>query len=273
MSGRSLNRIPLRGSVPPPSVPPRIEARALEIGYDGVAILNPLDFRVEEGAIFAILGGSGTGKTTLLRALIGLGEPVAGRLITRADAWTGSRDGAPGFGVLFQSAALFGSLTVAQNVALPLQQWTTLSRSSLEAVVRAKLRLVGLEGFENHRPDELSGGMKKRAGIARALALDPGLLFLDEPSAGLDPISLAEIDELLLTLNRDLGVTLVMVTHELHSIERIVSDCILIDRAERGIVATGDPRELAAHSSHPTVRAFFEGGQLAPDRPEPLYRP
>ncbi len=238
---------------------PRIEARALEIGYGAQALLEPLDFQVPEGSVFAILGGSGTGKTTLLRTLIGLNEPLAGELVTRAAAWPGSRRGAPGFGVLFQSAALFGSKTVAQNVALPLQQWTELDRRSIEIVVRAKLRLVGLERYENHMPNELSGGMRKRAGIARALALDPGLLFLDEPSAGLDPVGMAEIDELLLTLNEGLGVTLVLVTHELHSIHRIVSDCILIDRKARAIVAQGDPRQLAEQSSLPAVRAFFEG--------------
>lgn len=251
---------------------PRIVARDLSIGYDGQPILEPLQFEVPEAAVFAILGGSGTGKTTLLRTLIGLSDPIGGELVTRAEPWPGSRAGAPGFGVLFQSGALFGSRTLAQNVALPLQQWTDLDREAIESVVRAKLRLVGLEGFENHLPNEISGGMKKRAGIARALALDPSLLFLDEPSAGLDPISLAEIDELLASLNRGLGVTLVLVTHELMSIERIVTDCILIDRAERNIVANGDPRELAAHSDHPTVRAFFEGHQRSPERPKPLYQ-
>ena len=250
-----------------------LEARGLEIGYDGVAILEPLDFVVPEGSVFAILGGSGTGKTTLLRTLIGLEPPVGGQLMSRAPRWSESRKGAPGFGVLFQSAALFGSLTVAQNVALPLQQWTDLDRRSIEIVVRAKLRLVGLERFENHMPSEISGGMRKRAGIARALALDPQLLFLDEPSAGLDPISSAEIDELLMTLNQGLGVTLVIVTHELKSIFRIVSDCILINRAARNIIARGNPGTLARESRDPRVQAFFQGRLRRSDDEEEVTVP
>jgi phospholipid/cholesterol/gamma-HCH transport system ATP-binding protein len=172
------------------------------------------------------------------------GEPVAA-------------DGPPPFGVLFQSGALFGSMTLAQNVALPLQKWTELDPETIDSLVRGKLRLVGLDGFEHHLPSELSGGMRKRAGIARALALESPLLFLDEPSAGLDPRSAADLDELILTLNGSLGVTIVIVTHELSSIFAVGGSCILLDRAARGIIAQGDPRALREQSTDERVSGFF----------------
>src|SRR6185369_4247831 len=165
--------------------------------------------------------------------------------------------GPPTYGVLFQSGALFGSMTLYDNVALPLRNWTSLDRDAIDTIVRAKLRLVGLEGFENHLPAEISGGMKKRAGIARALALDPSLLFLDEPSAGLDPVTSAELDDLIATLNTSLGMTTVIVTHELRSIFAIVRHCIMIDPVTRGIIARGEPAALRDGSDDPHVRAFF----------------
>jgi len=226
------------------------------MGFDGRVLLENIDFEVERGEIFAILGGSGSGKSTLLRHLIGLAEPMAGEiLVDGMPPSLGSH--APICGVLFQSGALFGSMSLAENVALPLHTWTELTPAEIDAVVRSKLRLVGLGGFEELMPDELSGGMKKRAGIARALALDPELVYLDEPSAGLDPITSAELDELLVTLNRALGTTLVVVTHELPSIFAIAGRCLMLDRDAKGVIAIGAPRDLREHSRDPRVRAFF----------------
>jgi phospholipid/cholesterol/gamma-HCH transport system ATP-binding protein len=237
------------------------------MGYGGVPLLENLDFEILRGEIFAILGGSGSGKSTLLRHLIGLQEPLRGEiLVDGAPPRLGAH--APDAGVLFQSGALLGSMTLAENVALPLATWTPLEPEEIAAVVRSKLRLVGLGGFENHAPDELSGGQKKRAGIARALALEPALVYLDEPSAGLDPITSAELDELLLTLNRGLGTTLVVVTHELPSIFAIARRCLMLDRDAKGAIALGDPRELRDHSRDPRVSAFFNrkppGGEARP---------
>lgn len=234
-----------------------IEARNLAIGYGGKALQQGMDFDVEAGDVFLILGGSGTGKSTLLRNLVGLDAPLEGSIEIEGLGAPHGYQGPPKFGVLFQSGALFGSMTLEENVALPLRTWTDLDDDAVRSIVRWKLRLVGLDGFENHLPAEISGGMKKRAGIARALALEPPLLFLDEPSAGLDPITSAELDELILVLGEGLGVTTVVVTHELNSIYAIGKRCIMLDREAKTIIARGDPRELRDHSEDPRVRAFF----------------
>jgi phospholipid/cholesterol/gamma-HCH transport system ATP-binding protein len=234
-----------------------IEVRDLAVGWGGVPILEHLDFAVERGAVFAILGTSGCGKSTLMRALIGLAEPLHGTI--HIDGIGPPERGLepPQFGVLFQSSALFGSLTLEENVSLALEKWTRLPADAISAVARARLRLVGLGGFENHLPAEVSGGMRKRAGIARALALDPPLLFLDEPSAGLDPVTAAELDRLILELQRSLGVTTVLVSHELQSILTVASDCIMLDGEARGIIAKGPPEQLRDHDRDPRVHAFF----------------
>ena len=234
---------------------PVIEVERVTLGYGEHVVLENLDFTVARGDVFAILGGSGSGKSTMLRALIGLDDPLRGTI--RVAGGAPRREGPPAYGVLFQSGALFGSMTLAENVALALVKWTNLDRHAIDTIVRSKLRLVGLEGFENHLPAEISGGMKKRAGIARALALDPSLLFLDEPSAGLDPVTSAELDDLIATLNVSLGMTTVIVTHELRSIFAIVKHCIMVDARTRGIIARGEPAALRDGSPDPQVRAFF----------------
>jgi phospholipid/cholesterol/gamma-HCH transport system ATP-binding protein len=234
-----------------------LEVRDLAIGYGGVPLLEEIAFDVLRGEVFAILGGSGCGKSTLLRTLIGLQPPLQGRVHFTGIGPPAAAMTPPAFGVLFQSSALFGSWTLLQNVVLPLRKWTRLSQQAAEAVALARLRLVGLEPFAHELPSEVSGGMRKRAGIARALALDPPILFLDEPSAGLDPVTAAELDELILTLARGLAVTIVMVTHELPSILQVADQCIMLDRAAGGIIARGAPIELAERSPDARVQAFF----------------
>ena len=236
---------------------PIIHVSDLAIGYDGVLLQENATFDVFSGDIFAILGGSGSGKSTMLRYLIGLETPLRGDIHIADLGPPNLEVGRPPFGVMFQSGALFGSMTVGENVALSLEEWTDLPPDAIHAVVLAKLRLVGLEGASDKFPAELSGGMKKRAAIARALALEPALIFLDEPSAGLDPVSAAELDELILAMNRGLGLTVVIVTHELDSIFRIVNRCIMLDPASKSIIAEGDPKDLRDKSSDVRVRGFF----------------
>jgi phospholipid/cholesterol/gamma-HCH transport system ATP-binding protein len=229
----------------------------LTIGWDETAVQTGATFEIERGSIFAILGASGCGKSTLLRYLVGLETPLAGSITIDGVAPDQSVPGRPLFGVMFQSGALLGSLTVGENVALPLQEWTALPPDAIGGIVAAKLRLVGLESAQDRMPSELSGGMCKRAGIARAMALEPDLLFLDEPSAGLDPVSAVELDQLILDLNQQLGLTFVVVTHDLDSIFKIGQSCIMLDRESKSIIARGDPRVLRDTSTDPRVHSFF----------------
>lgn len=235
---------------------PIISVHNLTIGWGDVVLQKNLTFDIGRGEVFAILGGSGSGKSTLLRFLIGLEQPIEGDIDIAGRGVPDLEAGLPPFGVMFQAGALFGSLTVGENVALPLEEWTDLPGDAVAAIARAKLKLVGLDGASEKFPSELSGGMKKRAAIARALALEPEIVFLDEPSAGLDPIMAADLDELIVTLSKGLGLTVVIVTHELESIFRIADRIIMLDKEEKTIIATGDPRELK-QSEDQRVSDFF----------------
>ncbi|MBN2195200.1 MAG: ATP-binding cassette domain-containing protein [Polyangiaceae bacterium] len=236
---------------------PLITVKDLTMGWGDLILLEDVSFEIQRGEIFAILGASGCGKSTLLRYLTGLDEPMAGSIRIEGVGAPTLEVGRPAFGVMFQSGALFGSMTVGENLALPLNEWARLPPAAVSAIVRAKLRLVGLQDSEHQQPSELSGGMKKRAAIARAMTLEPDLIFLDEPSSGLDPVSAVELDELILTLNADLGLTVVLVTHELPSIFKIATRCVLLDRPTRSILAWGDPRLLRDESDLSEVHHFF----------------
>jgi phospholipid/cholesterol/gamma-HCH transport system ATP-binding protein len=249
---------------------PAIAVEGLTCGYDRRVILRDVTFTVSAGEIFFVIGGSGCGKSTLLRHMIGLLRPFAGairysgRSFADADFAT-RRELLRTFGVLFQSAALWSSLTLRENVALPLAEHTRLSPRDIGDLARLKLEQVGLAGYEDFFPAELSGGMKKRAGLARALALDPAIVFFDEPSAGLDPVTSREIDELILQVRDRLGTTCVVVSHELDSIFRIGDRLIMLDRTEQGIIARGSPAELRERATDLRVRSFLDRGV----RPEP----
>jgi phospholipid/cholesterol/gamma-HCH transport system ATP-binding protein len=236
---------------------PMVQVVDLSFGWDGTVLLKDATFEVERGSIFVILGASGCGKSTMLRYLVGLDEPAGGRITVDGLPPAQDPSGRPRFGVMFQTGALIGSLTVGENVALPLQEWTDLPPDAIGGIVAAKLRLVGLQKAENQLPSELSGGMRKRAGIARAMALEPDLIFLDEPTSGLDPINGVEFDELILALNGQLGLTFVVVTHDLESIFKIGQRCIMLDRPSQSIIARGDPRVLRDTSTDPRVHSFF----------------
>jgi phospholipid/cholesterol/gamma-HCH transport system ATP-binding protein len=239
-----------------------IRVEDLAAGYEGNAILEHITFEVRRGEVFGILGGSGSGKTTIMKHMIGLLPPVGGRvLFGDDDMWAAGEATRErilrNMGVMYQSGALFGSMTLLENVRLPLEVYTDLPDDAIDLVARMKLSLVGLEAFTGHLPAELSGGMQKRAGIARAMALDPAILFLDEPSSGLDPVTAASLDATIRRLADNLGVTFVIVTHDLGSVYVATDRVILLHRAVRGIIAEGDPRKLRDESDDPHVRAFF----------------
>ena len=239
-----------------------IAVENLTARFGSNTIFQDVSFEVYKGEIFVILGGSGCGKSTLMKHMIGLYETASGKVmihgvdITKADERLLKKIRLD-VGVAFQSGGLFGSMTLAENVALPLQEYTDLSPESIDLVVKMKLGMVNLAGYENHLPEELSGGMKKRAGLARAMVLDPTVLFFDEPSAGLDPITSAELDSLIKSIRAGIGTTMVIVTHELQSIFSIADRIIMLDKEAKGIIAEGDPRWLKDNSTDRRVKAFF----------------
>jgi len=230
-------------------------------GYDDAVILNDISFEIYRGEIFFILGGSGSGKSTLMKNMIGLYRPSGGAVLIdgrdiAATEGDDRMDALKLFGVMYQNGALFGSMTLIENVRLPLEEWTDLPSEAMEVIARLKLQLVDLAGFEHHMPSELSGGMQKRAALARAMALDPQILFLDEPTSGLDPILSAELDRLIKRLSNTLGITFVVVSHALSSIYSIADRVIMLDKDTKTIVAEGRPRELREKGSD-LVREFL----------------
>jgi phospholipid/cholesterol/gamma-HCH transport system ATP-binding protein len=245
---------------------PHITVRDLTMAYGDFVVMRDLNFSINDGDVFIIMGGSGSGKSTLLRHLIGLEEPAKGEIFYGEKNFTQADDGERQkilrrVGVLFQSGALWSSMTLAENIGLLLEDYTDLDAEEIREVASLKLALVGLKGFEDYYPSEISGGMQKRAALARAMALDPEVLFFDEPSAGLDPVSARLLDELILELRDSLGATVVVVTHEVASILAIGNNSVFLDADTNSIIARGHPKEMLAHSSDPKVRAFLTRGE------------
>lgn len=244
----------------------KIKVQNLTMGYDDFILQKDMNFHVNKGDVFIVMGGSGCGKSSLLKVLTGLNEPLKGSVyingqnFTKENAETRKKI-MQKCGILYQSGALFSSMTLAQNIALPLQQYTTYSNDTIDEIVSLKLALVGLAGFEDFYPAQISGGMKKRAGLARALALDPEIVYFDEPSAGLDPISSKLLDDLILNINQSLGTTMVVVTHELSSIYAIGNNSIFLDANSKQIIAQGNPKELLKNPPNETVYDFLTRGK------------
>jgi phospholipid/cholesterol/gamma-HCH transport system ATP-binding protein len=244
---------------------PQIVVKDLDMGYGSFILMRNLNFIVNKGDIFIIMGGSGCGKSTLLKLLVGLKEPLSGQVFYDGTSfWEIDPEEQKRimrrFGILYQSGALWSSMTLAENIAIPLEQYTRMTKAEIRDLASLKLALVGLAGFEDFYPSEISGGMRKRAGLARAMALDPDILFFDEPSAGLDPVSARLLDDLILELRDSLGTTFVVVTHELGSIFAIGNNSVYLDVETRTMTASGDPNRLLAESKDPTVRAFLTRG-------------
>jgi phospholipid/cholesterol/gamma-HCH transport system ATP-binding protein len=246
----------------------RLLVRHLSVAFGARVVQHDLSFSVRQGSIFAIMGGSGCGKSTVLKAMVGLLRPASGTVMVDGEDYWAAEEArrteiGRRFGVLFQSGALWTSMTVAENVALPLQMFTTLDPDAIDILVGLKLSFVGLAAAADKFPSELSGGMRKRAALARALALDPGILLFDEPSAGLDPITSERLDELILELSQGFGATVVIVSHELASLFAICDDGVFLDAETKTAVAHGSPRALRDSCDHPAVRAFMQREQLA----------
>jgi phospholipid/cholesterol/gamma-HCH transport system ATP-binding protein len=247
------------------SAEPHIRAEGVSIGYGDQAIQHDLSFAIRRGDVFVIMGGSGCGKSTLMRSLIGLLPPLSGRILIDGESFWDApqqvRDRRMRrHGVMYQGGALWSSMTLEENVALPLEQYTDLSPRQVHQLAIYKLALVGLSAYPDYYPSEISGGMRKRVGVARAMALDPDILFFDEPSAGLDPLSARRLDDLILELRDGLGTTMVVVTHDLASIFAIADDSIFLDAESRTILASGPPEHLRDHGEVAHVRAFLNRG-------------
>lgn len=242
-----------------------LEVRRLTMKYGRRIIQKELDFRISRGSVFVIMGGSGSGKSTLLRHLIGLQKPAEGEIFfAEENLWklpaAGRDELMRGVGVLYQRSGLWSSMTLAENIALPLREYTSYSTAEIRELCEWKLSLVGLAGFADYYPEEISGGMQKRAGLARAIALDPKIVFLDEPSAGLDPVNASRLDDLILELRESLGATVVVVTHELASIFAIADEAVFLDGDSKTIIAQGNPHDLMENPPNSTVYEFLTRG-------------
>jgi phospholipid/cholesterol/gamma-HCH transport system ATP-binding protein len=261
-------KTPGTGTAPGDEAP--IVVENVTMAFGSFVVQRDLNFRVNRGDVFILMGGSGCGKSTVMRAMIGLQPPAQGRIHFQGQSLWEISDAARQdlmrrSGVVFQSGGLWSSMTLAENVGLPLGEYTDLNPQEIEDIARLKLALVGLTGFEDFYPSEISGGMQRRAGVARALALDPEILFFDEPSAGLDPISSERLDALILELRDSLGATIIVVTHELASIFTIASNCVFLDPQSKTQIATGNPVWLRDHSDNKIVREFLNRGHIGPE--------